>query len=482
MSKHVIYGPPGTGKSTEVIRRLKEYLDNGVPHDRIGLCSFTKTSAEVLSRRSGLKNRAVGTIHSLAFRQSGIIREQVMDANRLRDFADSIALDLAEVTPDEKEELQDGDYYITLYSKVKALNHNDYESVYEDSEQPGSLEDFLYFVKKYEAFKSDNGYVDYNDMLTLALTADPLELDVLFIDEAQDLSPLQWALIDYWIPTIEHVHVSGDDDQSIYDWGGADPFGMTVFEEKYNAIKTVLSQSFRVPSDVHNKALSILQNIGDRVDKPYKPRDAKGSIHYHESADMIGDFTKGESVLILYRNHVLREEMEAHLIDSFIPYVVDNGAPGYLDGWYRRLIKLYAKYIDKGSDDSFSRTDSMQFRSALHPMCRVNVKEGDYSKLQGMHWSDALDMPVEPREYLLAIEKEYGTLDIEPDIHLSSIHGAKGREADRVILINALTLRTSDTLDESDDLDSEARVFYVAVTRTKNRLDIIDGDNALTWL
>jgi superfamily I DNA/RNA helicase len=56
-----------------------------------------------------------------------------------------------------------------------------------------------------------------------------------------------------------------------------------------------------------------------------------------------------------------------------------------------------------------------------------------------------------------------------------TIHASKGREADRVVIDTALTQRVVSGM--VDDPDSEARVFYVGITRARHRLDIVHGDN-----
>ena len=63
-------------------------------------------------------------------------------------------------------------------------------------------------------------------------------------------------------------------------------------------------------------------------------------------------------------------------------------------------------------------------------------------------------------------------------VHLSTIHGSKGRESDRVILINDMGKKSSNTY-HSGDTASEIRVFYVGITRAKRRLDLVLGENGL---
>lgn len=64
-------------------------------------------------------------------------------------------------------------------------------------------------------------------------------------------------------------------------------------------------------------------------------------------------------------------------------------------------------------------------------------------------------------------------LDDAPTIRLSTIHSAKGQEAEHVVLDTSITERTENEMYKNPD--AEARVWYVGVTRTKDRLDILDG-------
>jgi superfamily I DNA/RNA helicase len=66
-------------------------------------------------------------------------------------------------------------------------------------------------------------------------------------------------------------------------------------------------------------------------------------------------------------------------------------------------------------------------------------------------------------------------LDEQPTIRLSTIHAAKGHEADRVVLLTDMTTRVTQTAESNPD--DEIRVFYVGMTRSKNVLDIVEGFN-----
>lgn len=68
-------------------------------------------------------------------------------------------------------------------------------------------------------------------------------------------------------------------------------------------------------------------------------------------------------------------------------------------------------------------------------------------------------------------------VDITPTVRLSSIHSAKGDEADTVILYDALGAFTSDNF--MRNLEVEAKIFYVAATRARNKLYVVSGMNGV---
>ena len=103
------------------------------------------------------------------------------------------------------------------------------------------------------------------------------QYDVVFIDEAQDLSPIQWKMFDILKKNSKHVILAGDDDQAIYGWAGAD---VKRFQHE-PAKEIVLPQSYRVPKRVQHIADNILSRIPDerRIKKEWKAREEDGSIH-----------------------------------------------------------------------------------------------------------------------------------------------------------------------------------------------------------
>ena len=72
--------------------------------------------------------------------------------------------------------------------------------------------------------KEKHDIYDYTDSIEKIVyeEIDVPQLKVVIIDEAQDLTLLQWALVIKFINSAERVYIAGDDDQEIYDWAGAE--------------------------------------------------------------------------------------------------------------------------------------------------------------------------------------------------------------------------------------------------------------------
>ena len=57
------------------------------------------------------------------------------------------------------------------------------------------------------------------------------------VDEAQDLTPLQWDMVVKIASAVDRVYIAGDDDQAIYEWNGADVNLFQTFPGKVFSFK-----------------------------------------------------------------------------------------------------------------------------------------------------------------------------------------------------------------------------------------------------
>ena len=95
------------------------------------------------------------------------------------------------------------------------------------------------------------------------MMGDPPHLDLFIVDEAQDLTPLQWEMVFEIARCAKRVLIAGDDDQAIHRWTGVD---VKRFLGASNNFR-VLTQSYRMPSLVHELSQKVVKRISVRREK-----------------------------------------------------------------------------------------------------------------------------------------------------------------------------------------------------------------------
>lgn len=485
MRRRVIYGPPGTGKTTKIIELYKEYIDSGVDPDDIGICSYTKSAANTVLKRALESTRAgqyVGTIHSFAFNLIELSASQVVNNSRLKEFNDETGYSLTNKTIQEDAYFNREDmFYYTMYNLAKTHLIFDYEDVYkrglhEIFKNEGSEPGFLRFCEVYDKWKKKNFYYDFNDMLFNA-RYEKLPVKILFVDEAQDLSLLQWELIHSWIPSIEDVIICGDDDQAIYKFNGGYDKGMVEFQNRYRAEITVLSQSFRVPKIPYELATRLHDYMGVRTVKKYRPRLDRGEFKiFSNFIELPKDIFKGD-VLILYRNNVFKKHIKSFLESIGVAYLIEGEKHAQ-----QSKIKAIEQWIEfkKEVKNHKNKKCLVPKKATLEKHLKIipqqYYKTNDFDKIADLDWWDVLELTdMELHTYRSNMKKN--KVDITPTVRLSSIHSAKGDEADTVILYDALGAFTSDNF--MRNLEVEAKIFYVAATRARNKLYVVSGMNGV---
>lgn len=468
MKAFCIYGPPGTGKTSELMTILSAVLDRNDPAT-VCFLSHTRSAAREAVSRANLDKMPkanISTIHSLCYRYCGISRDQVITSDRLREFGKIVNVPITGKNPDSDKSIQVGDEMIAIISLSRNTREKPIET-YMKSDRPGSIPTFKMFCKAYESWKLNYGLVDFSDMLCLFVrTSPPVPYKALIIDEAQDLSPLQWAVIRTVAKTARLLYIAGDDDQAIFVWGGADSRGMIKFEEQYDAQRKILDQSHRVPPKVHDLANSIIRKVSSRIEKTYRPLDGVRDRVDRHSDDLPNERDVGTPALLLYRDISARRRIEDALLGRCVPYKTRTGFPGPYQNKYGRAIKALQKLNQEGPK-GLGIKDQTAIKACLNPQNQLKNLED----LKGKAWRSILKVPDFLYWYYQNVD-----IEAEPIYTLSTIHGVKGNEADRVIINTGMSERTQNSY--ARDPDQEHRVWYVGVTRTKRELDICYGFNS----
>jgi len=132
----------------------------------------------------------------------------------------------------------------------------------------------------------------------------------LIVDEAQDLTPLQWEQVKLLKSSAERVWYAGDDDQAVHRWMGVRP------EQSLEICDDVeiLEQSYRVPRLVHALANRIVKRIDVRLHKEWSPTGREGTINYHYHWYDV-DIDQGSWTIMARTNKVL-SSIAAELRDN----------------------------------------------------------------------------------------------------------------------------------------------------------------------
>lgn len=493
MTPEIILGPPGTGKTTRLLGEVDAELAAGVNPARIGYLSFTRRAADEAVERAGARfNLERGqlpffrTIHSLCFQQMGYQRGDIMEGDRLQAFAKHAGEPMRGSFSDDGTltgyELGDRMMHTINMARIRQVPLLEQYTQFPDGLPWTRVERM---AEVYRTYKQGTGLVDYTDMLEEFVRAKPkVLLDRLFVDEAQDLSMLQWGVINHLARDVGRLVIAGDDDQAIFRWAGADVDHLIDMPGQVS----VLGQSYRVPPAIQPLANSIISRIGHRRAKQWAPREGETG-----EVSRVGDFDQAVinegSVLILVRNsYLLRERVEGVLRRSGIVYEkngwpsIRSGALDAITAWEelrsgrpvrlalaRRIYEQMSVY--KGFKRGFKSLPSFgEDGDRQVTMAELKHQGG---LLTEKVWHDALDrLPTGDMQYIRAVRQRGEKLRAAPRVKLSTIHSAKGGEADHVVLFTEMALRShQEMLVLPDD---EARVWYVGVTRARRQLTVVD--------
>lgn len=284
---HKIIGPPGVGKSTELLRMIG--IDAEMyGSSRIGAISYTKAAVETIRDRITQAGfdvpKNVRTLHSHCFGLLGLKKEEVADSGRKHkhhfgeEFPHWRMLDEKISTEDMgSEDYGDVDTgWLRRNTEIMA-NVNVLRNRLIPVEQWPDFERRMW--ADWFAFMEREGIIDYTGMLERVLEDERIVyLDSLFVDEAQDMSPLAAAIVLKWAKHTKSTTFFGDANQCVYFFSGAEP---EVFMNLPAKTVRVLDQSYRVPRAILDYSQRIIKQAAKREDAFYRPcdRDGDGKVY-----------------------------------------------------------------------------------------------------------------------------------------------------------------------------------------------------------
>ncbi len=362
----------GSGKTRVITRRIGYLMSQGVRPYNILAITFTNKAADEMCERvrqfSSHKGLWVSTFHKMCSRilRSNIdhlgyskdfsIYDTVDQLNRIKSIMAQLQLDPAQCQPrsivssisNAKNKLIDPETFASTtsgyYNRVVAQVYTKYQALLK-ANNALDFDDLL--GRTIELFKTHNDILEmYQDKFRFIL-----------VDEYQDTNYTQYTLTRLLAGRYRNICVTGDPDQSIYGWRGADIKNIMDFEKDYPDAKVVLlEQNYRSTKHILHAASSIIQQNKYRKQKNLWTENIHGEkikVIYcedeHGEADEIaqaikrltGKGTEYSDIAIFYRTNAQSRVLEISLRNHGIPYTIIGGVAFY----QRKEIKDILSYL-----------------------------------------------------------------------------------------------------------------------------------------
>jgi len=482
-----VIGPPGTGKTQTLLNKVMKYKEAGTPLDRIGYFAFTKKAAyeardRLLETYLFLKKKDVKhfrTLHSFAFRYLGLKEENVMQEEHYKTIGEECGLRIKYATYEKNDFngiFTSNSEYLSLIN-LAAVKRIPVLDQLDKNEHLGKIErDKLQIVEKHiDDYKQTYGLIDYNDMIKKFTTQQQCpSFEVIFIDEAQDLSLLQWDMIKLLQQNSKDVYIAGDDDQAIFGWAGADVDSFI----KFDAIEIPLKQSKRVPRMIHTRALLRLDNIkSGRLEKPWNtPTSEDGTIKIFFSIDPI-NMQKGDWYILARTNDLLKPIIR-DLKKRGLYFETKQGR-SISESLYRDIINWEQwkkeKELNTIEVQRLLERFNKKFKETEDKLFKLSDLQTKYKLNPSLQWYDAFTaVTPQMKTYIRAMRSNGEDLRLKPRIKILTLHGSKGGEATNVIILQNQTRNTIKGARKSMmKQDEEQRVWYVGLTRCSKNLFLI---------
>ncbi|MDU6340440.1 MAG: ATP-dependent helicase [Clostridium sp.] len=407
----LVLAVPGSGKTTTIIGRIANLiLKQNVNSINILAITFSRASALEMNKRfKSLFGQEIKqevkfcTIHAFA---------NTVICNYNRRFNKKLKLlkswQINHIIQNIYEELfkelivEDAlESYITGISYVK--NRMLTEQEINDYEEASELKLLNVIIDKYDKFKKDQNYYDYDDMLELCLKIlreNRVTLEFLrnkykyvLVDEGQDTSPLQYEIIKLLVAPKNNIYIVADDDQTIYKFRGANPETLLNIDEMFpNTKRYFMERNFRSTKPIIEIANKLIKNNKSRYEKKiFTKKDGNSSAVEVVYLDDIKSQNKylinnikscTGNVGLLYRNNILAIPIANYLYKNGIEFSINNYKFNFFDHWVVKDIMSIIDLINNGSNvqalsNIYYKIKSYINRSRMNTLLNTNLAGQD---------------------------------------------------------------------------------------------------------
>jgi superfamily I DNA/RNA helicase len=517
----------------EIIARVRE---RGFSFQQIGYSTFTRAARREASERASQefgvsvtdleRSGWFRTIHSSCLKMLGLPRGAIVnfDQDWLREV-----LQVEDVAASGSED--DEDAWVNQWRgqspPVVALGLWDiarsrllpFEVVYElavsrGGGAPGGLDDgeAQEIIERYEAAKARDGRVDFTDILLAYAgrrmsvagpqVVEPIggvpAIAVQILDEAQDQSPLLDLAARRLSSNAIWYYLFGDREQGIYTWSGADPNAFMKWPVQH---EEYLKKTWRCARNIIDFGLRLILMNTEEVSRELKlmaveARCPGGVVETDYASDLLDHVQDpAQATLIMARTNRRVAELQNRLTAAQIPWKSVRGNSrwpplastrtcdafaeleqgGQIDGdaWRRIVAAVPVELLQRGTRSKFKPAESKDLADFVTLLSLNDY--GGTDDLKECIASGAWTTVIKPEERCAHEAKQkWGALAADPKITLSTIHGSKGLEADKVVLCTGIDGPVLRNLQTPEGVEEERRTWYVAATRARDHLVLLE--------
>lgn len=318
--------------------------------------------------------------------------------------------------------------------------------------------------------------IDYTDMIWMPhiydLHLQECEYDFIMVDECQDLNVAERNLVLRCLKEGGRLIAVGDSNQCIYGFSGSDPDSFRAIQSIPNTVSMPLSISYRCPESVVKFAQNLVPSI-----------EAKQGAEEGVILDCVSLDDVHDGDMVLCRNN-------APLLQVYCK-LLEQGKRAYIRGsdvgknLQNIVIGTHKDYLHTNlkRDGVFIRLYEDLFNSRKAIMERYGISQEDamkhetiQAKLDMIRALEVLGADLTTTEELTKkIEDIFPKNDKGEGIMLSTVHKAKGLEADNVFIACASLMPSKSALDEWQ-VQQERNLMYVAYTRAKKVLGFLNEE------
>jgi len=360
-NKILVLGGAGTGKTTSLIYKVNSTIkDQQIEPDSILIVTFTKKAAEDIKARlekllaHNVRDLWLGTLHTICYR---ILKKEALRLDFNEDFEIlenpiKILRTLVPKLGSQKIRLikhKIEHWKNSLISPASAIRNseNDWDRI------------CAKIYSQYQVYLKENNLLDFDDLIyytaKLLKNSDLLKeyaskFSWLFVDELQDLNPAQYKIIQLLASYHNRILLTGDEDQSIYEWRGAHPEYVFEATKDFPDIRTfALTQNFRVPEGIWRLANNLISK-----NKGHKPKPIILLKDEIENVELFtGDNEVDEVYLLTKLIKRLIEKESKTYSDIAILYRLNSQARNYEEG----LLKERIPYSIIGAERFYERDE-----------------------------------------------------------------------------------------------------------------------------